>query len=244
MGGGDDISLSVRWLDLDQDGDLDLYVVNHTESPTPSRPSPARGLLRDGPTPRIATTASRRRSRGGRRTTGPPWRSPPRTPRDRRPLDRLLALARRRGALGGRCPHSAVAALDLDDDRDLDLVLWADGQNPRAVLNDRLGRFHAVEMDDLPTPEPVSGLSSRTSTRTAAPTSWPSALGEVSASRNTTERTSANRTITWEPLPTDATDWRAAVAPTSTSTPGPTWSASPASGDAPSVDWAGTTAGA
>ena len=62
--------------------------------------------------------------------------------------------------------------------------------------------------------------------------------GRVSASRNTTERTSADRSITWEPWPTDAKDWRAAVA---ADLDLDTWAdlvGLPASGDAPSVDWA------
>ena len=49
-------------------------------------------------------------------------------------------------------PHTAVAALDIDDDRDLDLVLAADGQPLRAVLNDRLGRFHALAMPGASAP--------------------------------------------------------------------------------------------
>ena len=43
--------------------------------------------------------------------------------------------------LGGEAPHSGVAALDQDGDRDLDLVLPADGSAPLAVINDRLGNL-------------------------------------------------------------------------------------------------------
>ncbi len=59
---------------------------------------------------------------------------------------------------GGEAPHTGVAALDVDNDRDLDLVLSADGSPLIAVLNDRLGNFHEVVLEDLGTPEPVSGL--------------------------------------------------------------------------------------
>src|SRR6185436_2347207 len=44
--------------------------------------------------------------------------------------------------LGEDSMHTAVAILDVDEDRDLDLVITADGEKKaRVILNDRLGRF-------------------------------------------------------------------------------------------------------
>ena len=60
------------------------------------------------------------------------------------------------------------------NDRDLDLVLAADGAPPVAVLNDRLGRFHEAPIKGSDATAPVVRPARRpTSTRTAAPTSWP-----------------------------------------------------------------------
>ena len=230
------ISLSARWLDLDQDGDLDLYVVNYTEladaeaafagtEPPPGRANAA--YRNDGKPAPIAGTAAGQ--------LGPPGGRPRRPPRDRRPLDRLLALARRRGALRGRCRHtrrwprstSTTTATSTSSS-------GPTARSPGAVLNDRLGRFHAVEMDDLPTPEPVSGAARRpTSTRTAAPTSSPSARRGGSPPPGT--RPSGPPPIDRSPgnpgRPTPRTGGRPSP-PTSTSTPGPTCVGLPASGDA------------
>ena len=51
--------------------------------------------------------------------------------------------------LGRQVPHSGIAVLDLDGDRDLDLVLSADGAPPVAILNDRLGNFHDLVLKEV-----------------------------------------------------------------------------------------------
>ena len=91
-------------------------------------------------------------------------------------------------------------------------------------------------MDASPAPEPVSGLlvDGPRQGRPRRPRRRRPA-GRVAASRNTTERTSADRSITWEAWPTDAKDWRAAVA---ADLDLDTWAdlvGLPASGDAPSL---------
>ena len=51
--------------------------------------------------------------------------------------------------LGGNEAHTGLAWLDLDDDRDLDFVVSAEGAVPLAILNDRLGRFRKMPLKDL-----------------------------------------------------------------------------------------------
>jgi len=114
---------------------------------------------------------------------------------------------------GGSVPHTGLAALDVDDDRDIDLVLSADGEPARSILNDRLGRFHAIPLPQLSTGAPASGLlvmdvdkDGRTDLVAV------SATGPVSVWRNTTSRTAKGPSLGWEPWPTDARRWRAATA--------------------------------
>ena len=58
-------------------------------------------------------------------------------------LDRLVALDRGRGPPGWRAPHTGVAALDIDDDRDLDLVFSADGAPPCGAQRPARATFRA-----------------------------------------------------------------------------------------------------
>ncbi len=155
----DALSITARWLDIDQDGDLDLYVVQHTkkdsadqaflETKVPGMPNAA--FRNDGaptpidkatPLPNLtpeATATSEQPGRGGLSVSFTPWP-------DAADL------------LGGAQRHTAVAALDLDDDRDLDLVLAADDGPLTIILNERLGRFSARTVPDLKAPARASGL--------------------------------------------------------------------------------------
>ena len=107
-----------------------------------------------------------------------------------------------------------MAALDVDQDRDLDLVLSADGSPLIAVLNDRLGNFHKVVLEDLGTPEPVSGLLVTDLDQDGRPDLVaPSPRVRVLALRNTTEKTTSEATrLTWETFATNAQGWRSALA--------------------------------
>ena len=153
------ISLMARWLDLDQDGDLDLYVVNYCSAEHADKAFVTSGALPPGlanqsyrndglpsevpgsPMPAWAplAVASGLNAKGGLSIVLTPWTG-------------VEALT------GGGSPHTGVASLDIDNDRDLDLVLSADGTPTIAVLNDRLGQFHVGAIKGVSSTEPNSGL--------------------------------------------------------------------------------------
>jgi tetratricopeptide (TPR) repeat protein len=210
------VSLMARWLDLDQDGDLDLYVVNYCSKRDadkaflPDRPSPP-GLAcsvyrNDGQPEPIPGTAQ------------PAWAPlavAVETIKAKRGLS--LALVPWTGVeplLGGEVPHTGIAALDIDDDRDLDLVLTADGAPPVALLNDRLGTFHVVGLKELASLDHVSGLLVTDLDQDGrADLVAPSPRGRLQALRNTTQKTAAKETrISFEAFAASAHDWCSATA--------------------------------
>jgi tetratricopeptide (TPR) repeat protein len=209
------ISLMARWLDLDQDGDLDLYVVNYC-----AVEHSAKAFLDDkAPPPGLANTVYRNDGQ------------PPPIPGSPAPALAPLAVAwenvKAKSGLslalvpwtgmdslcGGEVPHTGIAALDVDDDRDLDLVLTADGAPPVAVLNDRLGNFHEVVLNELGSLGAASGvLVTDVDQDGRADLVAAARSGRVQALRNTTQRTSADTVkLTFEPFATNAQGWRAAV---------------------------------
>jgi hypothetical protein len=207
------LSLTARWLDLDQDGDLDLYVVNHTSlehldqaftEQTPpgianaayrndGEPAPVAGLpASDWAPPAVARYPERASSGMSIKLT--PWTS----------SDALL---------GGDAPHTGLALLDLDDDRDLDLVLVAEGAAPQAILHDRLGRFRSVSIPGLEPRVADAGLLTVEVDKDGRPDLVAvDAAGRVTAWRNQSRRSGADLTIAFERWPTSAKGWRGAQA--------------------------------
>ncbi len=208
------ISPTARFLDLDLDGDLDLYVVNYTASEN------AENAFTDQPPPGLANAAYRNDG------------TPPKV--EGKPQNQWAPVAVKAGSLetdeglsiafspwpedqaealqAGDGLHTGVAALDLDDDRDLDLVLTADDQPPTIALNDRLGRFHAVDWNDTAWREPINGLLVADLDRDGrADLATVHTRGKLALWRNRSPKGTAPEGAVLEFWPTNAHDWRQAL---------------------------------
>jgi hypothetical protein len=128
----DGVCLGSCFVDLDQDGDLDLVVARYAASA-----EEALGLLTKG-TQAKATGGFTVYVNVGEAKPHPPSEDPP----PLTPAFKHLPLA----GLQDSGPAVAVAATDLDRDGDLDLILLADGLSGAALLNDRLLRFHQARL--------------------------------------------------------------------------------------------------
>jgi tetratricopeptide (TPR) repeat protein len=207
------ISPTARWMDLDQDGDLDLYVLNYADVKDAARAftneTPV-GLSNsvyrnDGTAP---ATLDRTQA-----TNWVPLANATDTAATTEGLSTRFTSWPDATALGGgNLPHTGVAILDIDDDRDLDLVLAREGAAPVAVLNDRLGVFRSVELPELPR-DAVNGLLAADldkDGRVDLVTIYKG--GKVGAWKNKTRRANEAVKLGFEPLPSDARDWRSALA--------------------------------
>lgn len=209
------LSLNARWLDLDQDGDLDLYVVNHCRAEDAARafdhsdrpPGMANAVYRNDGVPQpisgspapawapLAVSNEGVAAKGGLSLVLTPW-----------PEAEAL--------IWGQQNHTGIAAGDIDGDRDIDLVLSADHAPPIAVLNDRLGKFHQVELNDLKSLPNANGLLVTDLDADGLPDLvCPTDAGKVAAWRNATARATTDQLrIHFETWPSNAESWRSAQA--------------------------------
>ena len=111
--GGHSLSVGAAWADADHDGDLDLYVANHSKA--------GNGGVS---------------SSGGAHSPGVPnrlWRN--------NGDGSFTDLAREAGIDSGDTTSMGVLFFDVDDDRDLDLYIINHRKPNQLFLNDRVGRY-------------------------------------------------------------------------------------------------------
>ena len=133
------VCLGAAFLDLDQDGDLDLVLAQY--APTPEQ---ALAGLQSKVEPKGAGFAVYLNV-GEAPPTERSRNPPPLTPKFRR-------MEMPAGLLDGTSLATSIAVSDVDGDGDLDLLLFADAAPPAILLNDRLLRFHRANL--LPQPPP------------------------------------------------------------------------------------------
>ncbi len=224
------LGLTARWLDLDQDGDLDLYVINHTDLAHAARAF-------KGDVPGVSNIAFRNIGKAVAVSSraGPNW-TPPAVSTSDRTEGSGLSIAFEpwpdSDALTGPPARSTgIAALDLDDDRDLDLIVSAEGSVPRAILNDRLGKFHAVSL-------PALGPSILGLLVVDLDKDGRADLAALTADQGVVAwRNASKDKVTWERWPVNAGTWRTAYALDLDLDTWPDLVGLP-SGELPLIDWA------
>jgi cytochrome c-type biogenesis protein CcmH/NrfG len=137
------VCLGSGWVDLDQDGDLDLLVARYAANIETA----------------LARLKGKKTGNGGDLLVFLNI-GEARPAADGKPLGLTCRFrpATEPAALRVKGPVTTFAATDLDADKDIDLLVFADGQAPVAVLNDRLLRFHRDEVKLAPAQDWNGGL--------------------------------------------------------------------------------------
>jgi hypothetical protein len=123
------VFLTGAWLDIDQDGDLDLVLSKYGESLAASLAQLQQRGKAQGATVLLLNTGVAPAAAPGAKQPG---------------LSTSFTAFKNLEALQTSGAFVGVAVSDLDGDRDVDLLLLADGQPPLGVWNDRLLRFSAA----------------------------------------------------------------------------------------------------
>ena len=207
------LSLTARWLDLDQDGDLDLYVINFTGIDHLD-------LAFTDRTPPGFPNAAYRNDGKPKAVAGLPqseW-APPAVANDPKRASAGMSIAftpwkGSEAVLGGQTAHTGLAVLDLDDDRDLDLILSAEGVSPEAILNDRLDRYRLAQWKGIEPHAGDGGLLVTDLDQDGHADLVTLGLGsQVKCWRNQTRRIGAELTLAFAQWPSTVGAWRAALA--------------------------------
>ncbi len=236
MGKATALGLTARWLDLEQDGDLDLYVLNHTDLGHASeafgdkavpgvtntafrnvgKPAPVKNMPEDNWAP-LAVAMPNVATKEGLSLRLSPW-----------PDAKEL--------LGPAANYLALAALDVDQDRDLDLILAATDKPFLAILNDRVGAFHSEPSGESPNTSGLlvtdfdkDGLSDLVAV---------SPEGNVAAYRNVTDLNKSPRKVAWTPWPIAPASWRTATVADLDLDSWADLVGLPSKSDMPMIDWA------
>jgi tetratricopeptide (TPR) repeat protein len=134
LGAARGVYLGASFVDLDQDGDLDLLVAMYADTSEHALAG-LRGKDVEA-TGRLAVFLNV----GEAPADNPNVDPPPLTPRFR--------AAQPAGLPAGARPMVGLAVSDLDLDLDLDALLLADDRRPELLLNDRLLHFHGAELPE------------------------------------------------------------------------------------------------
>lgn len=204
------IGMTARWLDLDQDGDLDLYVVQHTHADSrevfrgTDYPGYANLVLRNDGVPSAIA---------GRPADN--WAPLAVAPADL-PAKQGLSLAfspwPNAAQLAGETNlHTGLAALDLDDDRDLDLVLTQEMAPPSVAFNDRQGKFTVISMSSAGSaidPRSNGALVADINRDGRSDLVFPGQSGKIAVLLNRVERrVGAPPEMKFEPVPIEPKVW-------------------------------------